>query len=485
MSDAKPINAGPTKAFFVKMLTRDIELADAILDLLDNCVDGVVRTLNQGQIPTNGKPYQNFYAHITATPTEFEIVDNCGGIPQDIAEKSAFMLGRHDITRDADVETVGMYGIGMKRAMFKMGRRSVVTSQPSTGPYKVEIPPEWLDDEPMESGSGVGAPASDPWKLQLVPLSTRLEENGTKISVTELYPEISRQFDKEKSPFLTDLEKEISRHYALILGKGFTVTLNGPKCDPVNLTILAPREIGVAAREAIEPYVFQGVIGGVQVDLAVGFYRPLATEAELEDDDGILSSRENAGWTVICNNRVVLYNDKTYKTGWGTKGVTPAYHNQFISIRGIVSFRSTDSMALPLNTTKRGLATDSFLYQAVIGAMRTGLKDFTSFTNRWKKREEETTAMFQPLSQKSLTQIIGSLKKGMLSPVRTQPGCTQYAPSLPKPDPQHKQRRICFAADQEDIEVVAEHYFDNSDHDRSEVAKRCFDESLRRAKRGA
>ena len=42
MPTTKLIKAGPTKAFFVKMLTRDIELADAILDLLDNCVDGVV-----------------------------------------------------------------------------------------------------------------------------------------------------------------------------------------------------------------------------------------------------------------------------------------------------------------------------------------------------------------------------------------------------------------------------------------------------------
>ena len=41
----KDIKAGPTKRFFVKMLTRDIELADAILDLLDNCVDGIIREL--------------------------------------------------------------------------------------------------------------------------------------------------------------------------------------------------------------------------------------------------------------------------------------------------------------------------------------------------------------------------------------------------------------------------------------------------------
>ncbi len=32
------------KDFFVSMLTRDIDLQDAILDLLDNCVDGAIRT---------------------------------------------------------------------------------------------------------------------------------------------------------------------------------------------------------------------------------------------------------------------------------------------------------------------------------------------------------------------------------------------------------------------------------------------------------
>ena len=35
-------NGSPTKEFFVEMMTRDIELNDAILELLDNCLDGVV-----------------------------------------------------------------------------------------------------------------------------------------------------------------------------------------------------------------------------------------------------------------------------------------------------------------------------------------------------------------------------------------------------------------------------------------------------------
>ena len=33
-------SAIPTKQFFVSMLTRDIRLEDAILDLVDNCLDG-------------------------------------------------------------------------------------------------------------------------------------------------------------------------------------------------------------------------------------------------------------------------------------------------------------------------------------------------------------------------------------------------------------------------------------------------------------
>lgn len=41
--------ATPTKQFFVSMLTRDISLDDAILDLLDNCLDGAMRVARRRQ----------------------------------------------------------------------------------------------------------------------------------------------------------------------------------------------------------------------------------------------------------------------------------------------------------------------------------------------------------------------------------------------------------------------------------------------------
>lgn len=37
------INASPTKELFIFMLTRDVQLSRAIIDLVDNCVDGANR----------------------------------------------------------------------------------------------------------------------------------------------------------------------------------------------------------------------------------------------------------------------------------------------------------------------------------------------------------------------------------------------------------------------------------------------------------
>ena len=133
---AEKFLASPTKRFFVEMLTRDIELEDAILDLLDNCIDGILRTY----APIGDEaPYEGFYANIEFKADSFKIVDNCGGIPYKIAKNYAFMMGRPPEEDDSEVPTVGMYGIGMKRAMFKMGNSSSVYSSTDVDSFMVSI----------------------------------------------------------------------------------------------------------------------------------------------------------------------------------------------------------------------------------------------------------------------------------------------------------------------------------------------------------
>ena len=119
--------ASPTKAFFVKMLTRDIDLEDALLDLLDNCIDGILR--NHKVSVNSKKPYAGYWAKIVIASDHFIIEDNCGGIPLAIAKEYAFAMGRPPkatINNQKTIAPVGLYGIGMKRAIFKLGTDALV-----------------------------------------------------------------------------------------------------------------------------------------------------------------------------------------------------------------------------------------------------------------------------------------------------------------------------------------------------------------------
>ena len=83
------VDASPVKSFFVSMLTRDIKLEEAILDLLDNCIDGILRS----GVGKDARPYEGFEASIEFNAQSFSISDNCGGIPWNLHER-AFRMGR-------------------------------------------------------------------------------------------------------------------------------------------------------------------------------------------------------------------------------------------------------------------------------------------------------------------------------------------------------------------------------------------------------
>ena len=438
------VKAGPSKRFFVSMMTRDIDLKDAILDLLDNCVDGIQRKLKS--IEAEEKPYREFWAKITANPNGFKIEDNCAGIPRKVAEESAFMLGRPLGEIDEDLHTVGMYGIGMKRAIFKMGKSCTVYSNPygENQAFEVGISPDWME--------------SESWELPISYGVDRSENFGTTLNVSDLYESIARNFDKNDSNFLEDLAAAISQFYAVIMGKGFTVFLNEKQILPVDLTLLSP----IALKDGIAPYVFSANIDDVQTELVVGFRRQLASERELESEADQPKSSEDAGWTVICNDRVVLYNDKGPLTGWG-RGNVPKYHTQFISISGVTIFRSAKLFNLPLTTTKRGLDTDNKAYMTALDYMMEGLKKFTDYTNRWKGREDETAGAFSQTISVPATQAAAQiLQSDRMSHVRKfgpEVNARRFIPDLPYPEDKNPKRRIVYTRPIAEIERLSNHFF--------------------------
>ena len=450
------VDASPVKSFFVSMLTRDIRLEEAILDLLDNCVDGILRS--NGTAGT--KPYRGYKADITFDTDAFSISDNCGGIPWSLHDY-AFRMGRSP-DRPVDAHgSVGVYGIGMKRAIFKIGKRCLISTRNNEDQYEVDITPEWIDDESR-------------WDIPVRQGNTSTDQDGTTIVVGELYPGISKTFGDGGQAFRSELHRMISTHYAYIIEKGFTVTVNGATVQPHTTKIVYDSRKR-AGHDPIRPFIFKTTSGEVDVYLAVGFTRPIPSSTEIiEEQEATRYSSIDAGWTILCNDRAVLHCDRTELTGWGEAGV-PRYHTQFIAISGVVEFRSVDPRNLPTTTTKRGIDASSPLYLQTKNKMREGMRVFTEYTNKWKGRADESKKHIDGGTPCSLDELKTKTATLNFSSTRTLPPSSQYKPKLPSPQPvEPTKRRISFIKEVSKIKLVAE-YLDDPEMDPATVGENCFD----------
>jgi histidine kinase/DNA gyrase B/HSP90-like ATPase len=468
------VPAAPLKSLFVYMLTRDIRLEDAILDLLDNCVDGILRS--KADKSTKDKkpalPYSGFWAEIKFDKTSFSIADNCGGIPWSLHEY-AFRMGR-DPHRPPDAPgTVGAYGVGMKRAIFKLGTQCLITTKNAADAYEVDIPAGWMDDEKN-------------WNFPAMPAERPMSHEGTTLVVGSLHPWIADRFSADAKDFQSKLERMVATHYAFIVHKGFNVRINGVvvKPRPTKLLFTHPTRRSTANAKEIQPFLFKAKTSeGVEIFLAVGFTRAIPSLDQVESEQAEKRySSEDAGWTIICNDRAVVYCDRTELTGWGEAGV-PRYHTQFIAISGVVEFKG-DASKLPTTTTKRDVDASSPLYLQVKNKMREGMRIFTDYTNKWKTRADESRDHMKSGTPLSLEEIkIESARLKFIPTTTTVPPGEQYKPRLPMPKKlESRKRRISFVKTIEEVQIVAEHLFDEPDRDPSEVGETCFDMFLKEAR---
>jgi hypothetical protein len=456
MSTKFEINASPTKRFFVEMLTRDIELDDAILDLLDNSVDGILR-LRKGKAGS-AKPYSNYWAEIKFSRSEFRITDNCGGIPPDIAESYAFRMGRvAGDMRDKNLASVGMYGIGMKRAIFKMGSSTTIESHHAIGSFRVELTPAWLKSD-------------EDWKISANRFSSKTAPRGTMIVVKNVFSHIAERFDK-RSDFQDAFIERLRTTYAFIIEKGFRVTVNGHEIAPKPLKFLFGKLRG---GKAITPYMYETDQDGVHASLTVGFYKANAQDDEDDEDATSKYSHESAGWTVICNDRVVLYCDKTRMTGWGEAEV-PSFHAQYNAISGVLELSSSNSSRLPLTTTKRGIDGNSELYLALKEYMREGTKFFTTYTNRWKNAKNEARTNEKATSAVTLQQVRKNLDAESTNWKRLKKGGRKFVPNLPEPEKEGQSVVVRFVKARTDVQSLGRRLLDASTAKPGDVGSAAFD----------
>jgi hypothetical protein len=344
MTNKNIIRANPTKEFFINMLTRDIATDRAILDLIDNSIDAAIQN-----------NLQNPEIIITATKDLFEIKDNCGGLDLEKAKNYAFRFGR---PKDAPPtpNSVGQFGVGMKRTLFKLGTKFDVESNHNNTAYRVSVDVDkWVN--------------LDEWHFYFKPLKTSSLKNGeTKITVIKLKDETIESFSED--PYVNNLMREISSAYFKQLNNGFKITFNKTPIKSKNITIKSSKELGFAKKK----FKYENV----EITITCG----------LSDRD-----KEDSGWYIVCNGRLVAEADQTEKTGWGKNG-SVKFHTDFAYFRGLVEFSCEDAAKLPWTTTKTGVDVDSKVYKYALLHMGQCMEPILKFL---RERTEENSHCDQGL----------------------------------------------------------------------------------------
>lgn len=442
--------AYPRKHFFVEMFTRDISLIDCVLDLVDNAVDGLIRTreIDLGATllsPDDGEtPGQNSPPPISIdySDRQFSITDKCGGIAFEQASNEVFNFGHsHDYQKEIEQHQLGVYGVGLKRAIFKIGRHFTMTSRTTKDGFKVaEDLEDWVKRDSR----------LDDWTFPLEPTTPAkgVSQAGTNITIKGLRDEV--RIAMADPTFEARLHRTIAQTYALFLGRYVRVTVNGREVEPI------PIPIGGSAE--VEPSTESFEEDGVDVLLIASVASRTVNQQW---------TQEQAGWYIACNGRLVITADKTELTGWGT-GALPAFHSKYRGFVGLVLFQSHNPLKLPWRTTKRGLNEEARVYQIACGKMSATARPITSFLDKMYPREDVPENWARQVAGGVVRMDVRSLARGEPSRFKVSPTKKQ-APTTTI--------RVQFDAEKSDVERIKKH-LRRPDLSAGAVGKYAFDEYI-------
>ena len=318
----KLINANPTKEFFISMLTRDIDLKAAIVELIDNSIDGSNKIRSHD--------FRGLWIKIDFDSDYFMIEDNCGGISIDTAQNYSFRFGRDPSRPKENGSYTGVFGIGMKRSLFRLGKYFEVYSTCEHEGFELAVD---VDEWTKDSSTNWSFQFKNTWE----DINTSIEKCGTKIIVKKLNKGISDNLKLEY--FQNQLVSYIEKYRTTAVEDGLEIYVNKKKITFIKEELVKSKNI--------TPFSKKVEVGNVSIWVLAG----VAPKGK----------PENAGWYIYCNGRLVVHADKTTLTGWGTDGIR-LYHPSLAVFRGFVFFESTDLEELPWNTTKTSVDESSMYY---------------------------------------------------------------------------------------------------------------------------
>lgn len=411
-------DASPEKRLFISLLTRDIPLVAAFLDLVDNSINAAAEPYADRL--TSAQQYLELKDDESVSPSAaiklsvsdqvVKIVDTASGISAKTAKEHVFKFGR-GAEPSLGTDRLSVYGIGLKRAIFKLGNIIRMRSDHVEGGFDLELNvANWSKIQGKE------------WTFEITerpPVAS--DKTGTSIEVSELYDEVKRRVSD--GVFEGQLREAISRTYAFYLSKLVTIELNGEAIEGTSIDL------------SVNHTTKQVVINAVSCTISAGLGVPVG---------GKYRDR-SSGWFVFCNGRAVIAADKGPLTGWGG-GAMPIFQPKHRPFLGTVFFVAEDPELLPWTTTKSGINEDSATWQAAKREMSTVGRSVVSFLD--SRYTDDGTE----IDSKELQEATGSGRVSVLAAAVAKPKAFKPPKRIPIPTV-----RIQYDAHVGEVERIAKH----------------------------
>jgi len=357
------VDTTPTKDAVVSSLTRDASIEACIFDLIDNSIDAARESIfakgrpdvDQYGLPTS---YAGFKIDVRISGKGIIVEDNCGGIDGKFFQKGALKFGK----RSRHKLGIGAFGVGLNRAVFRLGKKANITTDNGSERLSLTIDAKIYLKE--EDNWGL-----DAWAIQ------SSGQVGTSVEITPPVPDVEKTISD--SNWQKEFGQQISERYFSLLQKGIVIEYNGQILSPIYVPI---RDGG--------PYDSRSKhyksAGGINVYLLAGQH--IRHRFSAEPDFDLPTNRQisdDFGWSIICNDRLIVRSDKSPKTGWDHQ-----WHPEFNGFVGYVRFVSETPDLLPWNTTKSDVDLTNAVYRDALDDMREFVRAWRSDAYHAKKTKQ-------------------------------------------------------------------------------------------------
>lgn len=393
MSDAKSyeqvkLRTGIDPNFLADTLTTDIELTDALFDLIDNSIDSARNeiTSNDYKKDERGLPidYSGYVIKVRFSRDSIVVEDNCIGFGSETIENDAFYTGK----RSNHKFGIGHYGLGLKRALLKAGQTYGLITDNGQFLYKSKFT--------QSSFSSDG---------QSDLLADRYGTTGrkrTKLIVSNLHQNVIEQIRNKE--WVENAINELSVRYSIFLRKGLKiVVVNSQQKFSDTLSIIASVPL-IRSDNLISQATDSYNTDSVKCDFSVGIHESYKFPGEWnhnqKDNEELTKSY---GVYYICNDRVIVAASTEDKHGFTTQ-----WHSEYGGFICLAHVTGENPRDLPWNTAKTEIKINSPLFLEIRKKIEPLAKKYRSDAKILIKKWKSTDKLPDEERRKKFAELTGA-----------------------------------------------------------------------------